>query len=214
MSLDGCIDDISKNRLILSSREDFEEVDLLRSEQDAILVGAQTLRNDNPSLSIKNKRLQEKRTSLGKNPDLIKVTITSRGELDPDLKFFQGGTGEKVVYCSSQSFSELSSSLQGLATVVASEADEVDPAFVLSDLFARGVTRLLVEGGQTIHTLFIQRGLVDELRVAIAPFFVGDKGAPRFVAPGNFPFNQENHFELVAVEQLGDTAVLRLKKRT
>lgn len=213
MSLDGYIDDATSERLLLSSREDFEEIDRLRAEQDAILVGAQTLRCDDPSLSIKADRLRENRAAAGQNPDLVKVTITAGGNLDPELKFFQTGTAEKIVYCSSQSFSGLNSSLQGLATVVKSLADEVDPAFVLTDLFSRGVTRLLIEGGQTIHTLFLQRGFVDELRVAIAPFFVGDKTAPRFVGAGEFPFNQNSRFELVSVEQLGDTAVMRLKNR-
>ena len=55
------------------------------------------------------------------------------------------------------------------------------------DLHARGVRRLMVEGGGTVHTQFLTADLADELHLVVAPFFVGDSRARRFVGDGPFP---------------------------
>ena len=58
---------------------------------------------------------------------------------------------------------------------------------VAEDLHSRGVRRLMVEGGGTVHTQFLTQGLVDELHLVVAPFFVGDSRARRFVSDGQVP---------------------------
>ena len=211
MSLDGCIDDCSKNRLLLSCPEDLEEIDMLRSRQDAIFVGAETVRSDNPRLLLYSELLKQERIQEGKCPDLIKITLTSSGSLDSELNFFKTGQAEKIVYCAEDSCMSLAERISNLATVV-SLADGSDPAaFIVSDLYNRGIRKLLVEGGQQIHTLFLQSGLVDELRVAIAPFIVGEKNAPRFVLAGSFPNSSCSRMKLISVKQAGDMSVLRYR---
>ena len=54
------------------------------------------------------------------------------------------------------------------------------------DLADRGVERLMVEGGGVVHTQFLADDLVDELQLVVAPFFVGDSSAPRFVSDARF----------------------------
>jgi pyrimidine deaminase RibD-like protein len=71
------------------------------------------------------------------------------------------------------------------------------------------VGRLMVEGGGGVHTMFLTSGVVDELQVVFAPFFVGDTEAPRLVGPGNFPQSRENPMLLAETRQLGDTVLLR-----
>ena len=80
---------------------------------------------------------------------------------------------------------------------------------VLADLAARDIARLLIEGGGSVHTQFLAAGLADELRLSVAPFFVGDSGAPRFVGDGRFRWNPGNRARLAGVTQAGDMAVLR-----
>ena len=70
---------------------------------------------------------------------------------------------------------------------VADAGDPLEVAAILTDLNERGVQRLLVEGGGHIHTMFLTSGLVDELRLAVAPFFIGDTSAPRFLMSGTIP---------------------------
>ena len=78
-----------------------------------------------------------------------------------------------------------------------------------TDLAARGVERLMVEGGGTVHTQFLTEDLVDELQLTVAPVFVGDSEAPRFVRDGSFPWNPGRRAALVDVRKLGDVVLLR-----
>jgi 5-amino-6-(5-phosphoribosylamino)uracil reductase len=77
------------------------------------------------------------------------------------------------------------------------------------DLGARGVQRLMVEGGGKVHTQFLTDNLVDELQLVVAPFFVGDSRAPRFVSDGRFPWNPDRRARLAEVRQIGDVVLLR-----
>jgi 5-amino-6-(5-phosphoribosylamino)uracil reductase len=77
------------------------------------------------------------------------------------------------------------------------------------DLHDRGVGRLMVEGGGTIHTQFLTEGLADELQLVVAPFFVGDSRARRFVDDGRFPFHAGRRAELADVRRLGEVVLLR-----
>jgi 5-amino-6-(5-phosphoribosylamino)uracil reductase len=71
------------------------------------------------------------------------------------------------------------------------------------------VRRLLVEGGSAVLTSLFAADQVDELLLAVAPFFVGDSSAPRFVGPGAFPHGPERRMRLAGVEPVGDVVVLR-----
>ena len=67
----------------------------------------------------------------------------------------------------------------------------------------------MVEGGGTVHTQFLTEDLVDELQLTVAPVFVGDSDATRFVRDGVFPWNPGRRAELVDVRKLGDVVLLR-----
>jgi 5-amino-6-(5-phosphoribosylamino)uracil reductase len=77
------------------------------------------------------------------------------------------------------------------------------------DLGARGVHRLMVEGGGKMHTQFLTDNLADELQLVVAPFFVGDSRATRFVSDGRFPWNPGRRATLAEVRQIGDVVLLR-----
>jgi 5-amino-6-(5-phosphoribosylamino)uracil reductase len=67
----------------------------------------------------------------------------------------------------------------------------------------------MVEGGGTVHTQFLTDDIVDELQLTVAPIFVGDSEAPRFVRDGIFPWSPARRAELVEVQKLGDVVLLR-----
>lgn len=67
----------------------------------------------------------------------------------------------------------------------------------------------MVEGGGTIHTMFLTAGLADELQLVFAPFFVGDCDAPRFVNPSEFPQDPAHRMRLAETRQIGDCVLLR-----
>src|SRR6516164_6886192 len=90
VSADGCLDDASGDRLILSGPEDLDEVDELRSAADAILVGAGTIRADNPRLLVRDDSRVAAREAEGRPPHPLRVTVTATGDLDPAARFFAG----------------------------------------------------------------------------------------------------------------------------
>lgn len=206
-SIDGYIDDTTHERLVLSNAADLDRVDEVRARCDAILAGATTLRRDDPRLLVNSPERRADRERRGLPPYPLKVTVTSGGDLGRDLRFWHHG-GDKLVYCPDATVPALRERLDGLAEVAGLGA-VLDFAAMLEDLGARGVGRLLVEGGETVHTGFLTAGLVDEIHLAIAPFFVGDPDAPRFVGPGTFPYDPAHRMRLAEARTIGDIAFLR-----
>ena len=95
MSIDGYLDSVSVKRLPLSNDADFDRVDAVRATCDAILVGAGTIRNDNPRLLVRSRTRREERLARGLRPSPIKVTVTNGGQLDARADFFaRRGHGE------------------------------------------------------------------------------------------------------------------------
>ena len=172
-SIDGYLDDASDRRLILSNAADFDRVDALRADADAILVGANTVRVDGPRLRVRSAERRAAREAAGRPPTPLRVTMSRSGNVP--ASFVDDNT---IVY------------------------GDIALPELLSDLSDRGVRRLLVEGGGSVLTSFLTEGLADELWLAVAPFFVGDSRAPRFVHDGQFP-----RAVLASVGQLGNVAV-------
>ncbi len=208
LSIDGYLGSASPRRLELSNDADFDRVDAVRASCDAILVGATTVRNDNPRLLVRSQNRRDARTAQGLPPSPIKVTVTERVELDPHADFFTTGDAEKLVYCVSPRVGDARTRLGEVATVV-DGGRRVKMRGLSEDLGARGVQRLMVEGGGNVHTQFLTDNLADELQLVVAPFFVGDSRATRFVSDGHFPFNPSRRAKLAEVRQIGDVVLLR-----
>lgn len=194
VSLDGYLDDATTSRLVLSNTDDFDRVRRLRGRYDAILVGAETVRRDNPSLRAVD------------GPQPRKVTITASGDLDPDARIFTTGA-PPLILCGEPVAATLRHRL-GDRAEIHPLPHGAGPPHILRTLWRLGIRRLMVEGGGQAHTQFLTHGLADELRLAVAPFFVGDADAPRFTRPGKYPHDSHHRMRLAEVEQLGDMAVL------
>jgi 5-amino-6-(5-phosphoribosylamino)uracil reductase len=208
LSIDGYLGSASPRRLELSNDADFDRVDAVRASCDAILVGAATVRQDNPRLLVRSQARREERTARGLAPSPIKVTVTERVELDARADFFATGETEKLVYCTSARVADARSRLGPVATVV-DGGQPVKMSRLSEDLGERGVERLMVEGGGKMHTQFLTANLVDELQLVVAPFFIGDSRATRFVSDGHFPWNPDRRAKLADVRQIGDVVLLR-----
>lgn len=208
ISIDGYLDSAAVKRLPLSNAADLDRVDAVRASCDAILVGAATVRNDNPRLLIRAADRQRRRIARGLSPTPMKVTVTASGVLSPCADFFMTGMVEKLVFAKSSAADALQERLAGCATVVdAGRSPSMER--VGEDLHERGVRRLMVEGGGTILTQFLTADLADELQLVVAPFFVGDSRARRFVSDGCFPYHAKRRAELAETRQIGDVVLLR-----
>jgi 5-amino-6-(5-phosphoribosylamino)uracil reductase len=208
MSLDGYLDDSSAERLVLSSPADLDRVDALRAQSDAILVGAATVRCDDPRLEVRSPARREERRRAGLPATPLKVTVTALAKLDPGAAFFTTGEGERLVYCASDTARTAEAALGSVATVV-DAGRPVEMCWVAGDLGRRGVRRLLVEGGAGVLTQFLAGELADELQLAVAPFLVGDSSARRFLDDGCYPWTARRRARLVETRVLDDVVLLR-----
>ena len=237
VSADGYIDDATADRLVLSGADDLDRVDDVRAGVDAILVGAGTIRADNPRLLVRSAARRAARAAAGRPASPVRVTLTSRGGLDPAARFFTaeagtaveaaslgeagaaagtGGAGERIVYAAGPVAPRVREQLSGTGAVVVDlgvvDLGAADPGAagldaVLADLSGRGVERLLVEGGAGVLTGFLAAGLADELQLMVAPFFVG--GGVRMTQPGAYPHGPGSPMTLADVGRLGDAVLLR-----
>jgi 5-amino-6-(5-phosphoribosylamino)uracil reductase len=207
VSLDGYLGDRTP-RLALSNEADFDRVDEVRASCDAIMVGGVTVRTDNPRLLVRSRARREERAACGRTPSPMKVTVTERADFDTDSNFFITGESEKLVYTSSARVRDARDRLGPVATIV-DFGRRVRMRRLSEDLADRGVERLMVEGGGVVHTQFLSDDLVDELQLVVAPFFIGDSRAPRFVSDGRFPWNAGRRATLAEVRPIGDVVLLR-----
>jgi riboflavin-specific deaminase-like protein len=208
MSADGYIDDAGPARLILSDSADLDRVDELRASSDAILVGAGTIRADNPRLLVRSPGRRRLRAGRGLPASPRKVTVTGSGDLDPRASFFSEADSPPLVYAPAEVSAGLARRLGGAASVVPVPGPSpLGLDWIAADLAGRGVGRLMVEGGASILAQFLTAGLADELILAVAPVLVADPAAPRLLAGGHV----SGRMELVSVSQAGDMAILRFR---
>jgi 5-amino-6-(5-phosphoribosylamino)uracil reductase len=207
-SLDGYLDAGTAERLVLSGEEDLARVDAVRASCDAILVGAGTVRADDPRLLVRDPAARRRRLAGGLPEHPVKVTVTASGDLDPGGRFFSHGDGTKLVYCDTGVVDRTRDRLGDAATVV-DAGSPLGLRDVLGDLAARGIARLMVEGGGRVLTQLLVAGLADELHLVVAPFFVGDPGASRFVGAGTFPWDAAHRASLVEARPVGDVVLMR-----
>lgn len=175
VSADGFLDDVSARRRVISTPEDWAAVGRLRTSCDAILVGAETLRRDNPALLLRDDAVRARRAAAGLRPDMTKATLSVSGQLDPALRFFTEGDADRYVF-SPHDLPELCE----VATVIAADGP-VTARFIVTELEKRGIGHLLVEGGARVLRMFLDEGLADTVRMAVNPALtLGDTGYARF----------------------------------
>ena len=183
-SADGYLDDASPSRLILSGPADLDRVDEVRAGCDAIMVGAQTVRKDNPRLLIRDPRRRARRAARGRPEHPTRVTLTGTGDLDPRANFFASGA-PRLVYCATPALPRARARLRAQAVLI-DAGDPLSLGVILEDLAERCVARLLVEGGAQLLGEFLAQDLADEFHLAIAPFFLAPptpNTAPRLNLP-------------------------------
>ncbi len=209
MTLDGKLDSVARQGAAISSADDWARVDRLRASCDAIMVGAGTLRQNDPRLTIKTPALQTERVQRGLPPHPAKVGVMSRLALAPASRFFTYGPATVILATSQRTPAAEVQQWQARGAVVLQHGDEqVDLPAVLADLRAMGHERLLVEGGGTLIASLLSQRLVDEVLVYVAPLVFGGATAPTLAdGPGLLPA-QAVPLQLQKVERLEDDGVL------
>lgn len=204
-SLDGCIATSSGQSFWITGAESRALVHRMRSEIDAVLVGANTVRADDPELTV---RMVE-----GRHP--IRVVLSPQLQLPLDAKLFRTPlVAQTIVVCSTvAALSDQAQQLRHRGVEVLGVEGASEPYAVLRALGERGIASLLVEGGAVVHSAFLQAGAVDELRLFYAPLVIGN-GLHSFGAVHTALLERAERFAVADVHRVGDDVlVTAVRKR-
>ncbi len=150
---------------LLSCYEDFLLQHTLRSSVDAVMVGANTIIRDNPRLTV--------RYVSGRSP--TRVVVDSRLKISPQARVFTLPGRSILITADDVDDSKLEKFAYNnvLIIKVPKVGDLLNLKKALERLRSLGIRKLMVEGGGFLINTLLQQGLVDEIRVTIAPRIFG-----------------------------------------
>jgi diaminohydroxyphosphoribosylaminopyrimidine deaminase/5-amino-6-(5-phosphoribosylamino)uracil reductase len=181
----------------------------LRAEAGAVLVGAGTVRADNPTLTV--------RELEGQPPSIFRIVLDPKLTTTTEDRLLQTARETPVIlFAKEYRDSSKARALEDAGAEVvtdASEGDELNLRFVLEELSLRGVCGVLVEGGGDTAGRFLDQGLVDKATLIYAPKIIGSEGVPMI---GKLRLNRMNEamkFSVANVERLEDDVAITLYPR-
>jgi len=172
ITLDGKLG-VKNKRTKLSSKNDKIRVHKLRSQVDAIIIGNNTVRLDNPLLTVRH--------AQGKNP--VRIILDSSGTIKSNSKIIQTCNKIPTIIAVSELISE--KNLQRLRKfsleIIVCGKNNVDISKLLGILLKNGIKKILLEGGGTVNWSFIKRNLIDEAIITLTPYILGGKDSVSLV---------------------------------
>lgn len=171
-SLDGKIATKNKDSAF-SSGQDKIRFHKLRAKVDAILVGINTVKIDDPLLTVRHAK--------GKNP--IRVILDSSGRISAKSKIIKTCHTIPTIIVVSKKAPKRNLARLGKypLQVIVSGQNKINTKKLLQILQKQNIKSILLEGGGTLNWEFIHKGLVDELIVTITPYVIGGKDATTLV---------------------------------
>lgn len=195
VSIDGKISNPSKDQINFSSEEDWKRVDSLRSESDAIMVGVETVINDDPSLLPNN---------YDKPP--IRIIADSKARTPLPSKLFES-KGDVVIAVGNSAPKNRKKELKKKAILLETSTEQTNLTEVLEWLEKSGHTKLMVEGGGELNYSFIKENIVDKLMIYIAPRLIGGRSSPTLV-DGDQELSKDINIKLDSINRLGEGVLL------
>ncbi len=170
----------------LGSKLDQRLMRELRVHFDVVMNGGATFRASGTSARLNDPKLERWRTDRGMTPSPIASVLTRSGDLPPERRFFTDDGFEAVIYISSAAPDAVRQALESRGRPVVAVPEERAAAAALDHMRRElGASRVLVEGGATLNGELIQRGLVDEYFLTLAPRIAGgDTAHPAVQWPG------------------------------
>ena len=199
-SINGKISLSKKEQIWLTGKKSVEYVHKLRSEYDAVLVGAGTIKTDNALLTVRKVK--------GRNP--IRIIIDGKLSIPLNSKVIDCSDPQKTIIITSNTLSErkikqLSAKGIKLFKFKTSSKDQIDLKSILKLLAKQKITSALVEGGSEIFTQFLDKNLFDEIIVLQTPKILG-RGI------GAFNLEKMKRIQLLGAEKIGEDVKLIYRK--
>jgi len=205
MSADGKISSLERRQVRISGSLDMARVDELRASSDAIMIGVGTVLSDDPSLRVKSDRLRLERSDLGRPENPLRVVADSLARTPPAAKILGP---DCLIAVSNSAPQDRLERLSSRCEIIKCGKGRVDLAELMSELYERGVKRLMVEGGAILNWSLIQSGLVDELYVYMGGLLIGGKDAPTLVDGSGFR-EAFLRLKLISFEPLDEGVLLK-----
>jgi 2,5-diamino-6-(ribosylamino)-4(3H)-pyrimidinone 5'-phosphate reductase len=207
MSADGKLSTRERTQVPISGPTDFERVDELRAESDAVMVGIGTVLADDPSLTVDDPVRTAIREADGEPIQPARVVADSecRTPLDADVLDDEART--YLLASEAAPEARITELTESGANVIVTGEDRTDLREALGELEAEGIDQLMVEGGgEVIYSLF-DAGLVDELSVYVGSTVIGGRDAPTLLDGEGFTEDLPR-LSLLGVERIDDGVLM------
>ncbi len=202
ITLDGKIGQ-RNHKILLSSKSDKIRVHKLRSKFDAILVGKNTLEQDDPLLTVRHVK--------GKNP--IRIILDSRGMIKNSSKIIKTSKNVPTIIVTSRLISKTNlNRLKNLPLdVIVCGKNQVDITKLVPILCKKGIKKILLEGGGTLNLSFLKNNLIDELIITVSPFVLGSKESVNLFEGILKSTKKLSSFKLKNVQKIANEVILNYK---
>ncbi|WP_018258555.1 2,5-diamino-6-(ribosylamino)-4(3H)-pyrimidinone 5'-phosphate reductase [Halomicrobium katesii] len=207
MSADGKLSTRRREQIEISGTRDFDRVDELRAESDAVMVGVGTVLADDPSLTLDDPERQRAREDRGEPANPARVVADSQVRTPPDARVLDEAALTYLLVSQAAPTDFVTQMEDAGATVIAAGEDRVDLVTALAKLAGDGIDQLMVEGGGELIFSLFEEGLVDELSVFVGSTVIGGRDAPT-LADGEGFVEEFPALSLDGVERVDDGVVL------
>jgi len=166
----------SKELMSIMTKEVYKYLHSIRAQVDGIMVGCETVRTDDPSLTV--------RYVEGKNP--VRIIPCSTANVPFNANIFSKDA-PTIIATTKRAPQERIEKIKELgAEVILAGEDLVDFDILLPMLYERGIKKLMVEGGASINWELVRKGYIDEIRIIHLPVIVGGENVPTLVGGEGF----------------------------
>ncbi len=203
-TLDGRIATASGESQWITGPEARRAVHMMRARHDAVLVGAGTLRADDPALSVRG---------LGITRQPVRIVVSRAVKLPLTSQLAQTARQSPVWICHGAEADVADwLALGAVSLPCAVRAGQVEPEAMMQALASAGITRLFCEGGGMLAASLLGAGLVDDLVVMTAGCAIGAEGTPALAAMGIGRLADAPRFALHDLARLGDDVMTHWRR--
>src|SRR5262245_59981557 len=212
VSVDGKLAPASRLKVRLGSDRDRARMDRLRAGSDAILIGAGTLRAEDPPLQVRTPAGRRLRTTEGRKGPLLEILLSRTLRIPASSRFLREGGPPRLIVAPRSAPEARLRRLRARREVWTLGRADVEPSEMLRRLSRRGVRRLLVEGGGEVFALFLEAGLVDEINLTVTSYLIGGRGAPTLFEGSGLPGPDFPRLKLDLCRREGEEVYLRYRR--